>query len=131
MSRVLDIDVKKLRAAMKDHNPEHLGRKYCDWPEYSTILYSIRAHSHGRLHVTKRWVANNQADGHQILVEKTMEDQAKLIEKYWELFKWKGKVDPEASIHVQETVARSAKSVKVPLPEEKKTIGQKILGIFK
>lgn len=48
-------------------------------PEWATQLYSLQAHSRGRLHVRKEWVPTYAADGGLKLVVRTMEDQAKLI----------------------------------------------------
>lgn len=45
----------------------------------ATILYSIMAHSRGRLHVKKCWEPTYGTDGGLKLVEKTFEDQLQLI----------------------------------------------------
>jgi hypothetical protein len=62
----------------------HVPRTYSAYPslaDYMTILYSLRAHSHGKLHIQKQWLPN-RIDGNLILVERDMKDQSDLIEPY-------------------------------------------------
>lgn len=47
--------------------------------QWATLLYSLQAHSRGRLHIHKLWVPICDASGCQRLEARTMEDQAKLI----------------------------------------------------
>lgn len=48
--------------------------------EWATRLCALMAHSRGHLHIVKEWVPTNGADGALKLVERTMEDQAKLVD---------------------------------------------------
>jgi hypothetical protein len=97
MTETIDLtklDPRKIRFAIKEtHETKKVnteiffGKKmYMDWDLFTTILYSLKAHSHGKLHIKKRWESTFKSDGLQTLMEKTMEDQAKLISPYASLF---------------------------------------------
>jgi hypothetical protein len=50
-----------------------------------TVLCSIRAHLRGKLHMTRCWSNSSWVDGmyiHNKIINWTMTDQAKLVEKY-------------------------------------------------
>jgi hypothetical protein len=97
------IDVKKLSQAIRELNDHRTGKLGPlpdpeNWREFyafeklwgarrATILYSMAAECHGRLHVKKSWDPTYAADGGVKLVVKTREDQLKLIGDAWKEFR--------------------------------------------
>lgn len=108
------IDTKKLRQAIAELNIQRNNKENgyptrppsgCSNEEFYTyfrawydhdkkygikranVLYSMAAECHKKLHIKKQWIATCDADGGLVLVEKTHEDQLKLIGEAWKEFK--------------------------------------------
>lgn len=67
----MNIDKKKLKAAILELN----ANRWTHTAEEATLLYSLMAHSRGRLHIKKQWVPTYAADGGRRLETRDMQWQ--------------------------------------------------------
>lgn len=75
--------------------------------ERATLLYSLRSHLRGRLHITHQYVQEKGTDGSckEVCYPRTMEDQEKLVAPLWAEFRM---TDEEAQLDAELRAKRIA-----------------------